>query len=128
MSSKKKNRNKAKALLANKKIVSKAVAEKMKLSEQEEALAHITIENYQMMLQYCKLLREAFSTMIKVADEDDSIDPDKTLYDWTAEQVEIINELCAKDVERDNLIEKMVKEFYSEVRIDSTDSDGGTVH
>ena len=66
--------------------------------------------------------------MIKVADEDDSIDPDKTLYDWTAEQVEIINELCAKDVERDNLIEKMVKEFYSEVRIDSTDSDGGTVH
>ncbi len=127
MSSKKKNRKKAKDILASRKIAKKELAKKMGLSRQEEALAHLTVENYQTMLNYCKMLHDAFSNMLKVANEDDSIEPDEELYAWTTEQVEIIDHICSADEARDSLIEEMVTNFYSETNL-SGSRNGGTIN
>jgi hypothetical protein len=99
--------------------------------QEEEALAHLTIETYQMMLEYCKHIHGAFSDMIHVADNED-VDADPMLYQWTKDQVEILNAILERDQTRDALVERLVKNHYANPEIVKRElkgrGDGGTVH
>tara|TARA_Y100001951_G_scaffold102890_1_gene110514 strand:+ start:665 stop:1027 length:363 start_codon:yes stop_codon:yes gene_type:complete len=100
-------------------------------SQEEETLAHLTIENYQMMLDYCKHIHGAFTDMIHVADNED-VDADPMLYQWTKDQVEILTTILECDQARDAIVERLVKNHYASPEIIKREIGGkggdGTVH
>ena len=89
---------------------------KVPTSQEEEALAHLTVETYQMMSDYCKHIHGAFTDMIHVADSED-VDADPMLYQWTKDQVEILTAILERDQARDALVEKLVKNHYANPEI-----------
>ena len=100
--------------------------------QEEETLAHLTIETYQMMLNYCKHIHSAFSDMIHVAENDENVDADPMLYQWTKDQVEILTAILERDRTRDAIVERLVKNHFANPEIVKRElkgrGDGGTVH
>lgn len=94
---------------------------KMKSDENESQLANATINNYQNMLDYCRHIHTAFSSMIDVADNDDTVDADPTLRQWTEEQVEILEKIFEADDAREELLTAVVKESVARISLSNNE-------
>jgi len=94
---------------------------KSQLEDSESQLANATIENYQYMLDYCKHIHQAFTSMIHVADTDDSVDADPTLREWTEEQIEILEKIFAYDDAREELLNTVVSNTVSKMPLGKSD-------
>ena len=90
---------------------------KMESDENESQLANATINNYQMMLDYCRHIHSAFASMIDVADNDDTVDADPTLRQWTEEQIEILEKIFEYDDAREELLNAVVKESVARISL-----------
>tara|TARA_R110002020_G_scaffold31298_3_gene97784 strand:+ start:4747 stop:5022 length:276 start_codon:yes stop_codon:yes gene_type:complete len=79
------------------------------MSKSEETLAHMTIDNYERMLDYCKFIKESFAKILEASTEMGPDEADPELVKWCAEQIEIINDLIERDRVRDEVVNSLVE-------------------
>jgi hypothetical protein len=95
---------------------------KIKNQDNESRLANATIDNYQMMLNYCIHIHKAFSSMIDVANNDETVDADPVLRQWTEEQIGILEKIFDYNDTREELLETVINQVVSEVSFDKHDT------
>jgi nicotinamide mononucleotide adenylyltransferase len=59
--------------------------------------------------------------MIDVADNDDTVDADPTLRQWTEEQIEILEKIFEADDAREELLTAVVKESVARISLSNNE-------
>lgn len=82
--------------------------------EGEVHLARLTLEIYEVMVDYCRYMHASFSEMLKNTDEKDLDEDDKLLAEWIGDQVSTLEKIFDHDQMRKNIIEKIMTEVLAQ--------------
>ena len=82
--------------------------------EGEVHLARLTLEIYEVMVDYCRYMHASFSEMLKNTDEKDLDEDDKLLAEWIEDQVSTLEKIFDHDQMRKNIIEKIMTEVLAQ--------------
>ena len=76
--------------------------------EGEVNLARLTLEIYEVMIDYCRYMHASFSEMLKNTDEKDLDEDDKLLAGWIEDQVSTLENIFSHDQIRKEIIERIM--------------------
>ena len=90
--------------------------------EGEVQLARITLQIYEVMIDYCHYIHSSFSEMLKNSDDIEMDEDDKLLVEWMREQVSVLENIFSHHQVRKEIIEQIMTDVLAQ------SNRGETVH